>query len=140
VHHSIIKLPVGPCIIFYHAMTWTLHSCHEASVTRRDGGKKHFYSVVELLVPSFPSDHMVDGEDGGASCHGGIVPLRCGPAPIEAGRGGDPDVCIPSAPFEAPRDVSRSVFTDLSSCWSSAYEAAWAALTLSIICILSVKG
>lgn len=95
--------------------------------------KRHFYSVLEPLAPSFPSRDVLDEEDGAASCHAGIVGFRGGPAPIVEGRAGDPGVCIPSAPFVPPRDVSKSVFTDLSSCWSSAYEAAWASLTLSNI-------
>ena len=89
--------------------------------------------MLEPLAPSFPSSDVLDEEDEAVSCHDGIVGFRGGPAPIVEGRAEDPGVCIPSAPFEPPRDVSKSVFTDLSSSWSSAYEAAWASLTLSNI-------
>lgn len=88
----------------------------------------YFHSVVGPLALSFPS---MEEEDGAASCHAGIVGFRA--APNVEGRAEDPSVCTPSAPFEPPRDVSKSVFTDLSSCWSSVYEAAWASLTLSNI-------
>lgn len=87
--------------------------------------------MVEPLAASFPSSDVLDEVDGAASCHAGMVGFRGGPVPIVDGN--DPGVCIPSAPFEPPRDVIKSVFTDLSSCWSSAYEAAWASLTLSSI-------
>ena len=117
------------CIIYI--MEWL--SCCKAGVTQRDGCKRHFYSVDEPLAPSLPSSDVIDEEDGSASCHAGIVGLRGGPPPSVEGRAGDTGVCVLSIPFEPPRDVSKSVFTDLSSCWSSAYEAAWASLTLSNI-------
>jgi hypothetical protein len=101
-------------------MDWTLWLC-EAS-------KQHVYSAV---APSFPSSDVLDEEDGAASCQAGIVGFRGGP--IVGGRAGDPGIWVPSALFEPPRDVSKRVFTDLSSCWSSAYEIACASLTLSNI-------
>jgi len=129
-YHSIITPAFGSCINYL--AQWLGRYTHDVKrVWYDETGVKASYSVVEPLAPSFPSN-VLDDEDGGASCHAGIVGLRGGPVPT-VGRGEDPGVCKPSAPLEPARDVSKSVFTDLSSCWSSVYEVAWASVTLSNI-------